>query len=208
MVPPITLQGTGYDRRATRSPLAGSDRPGAGRAGRRTHGGGTAAGGDRQHGAHLPLSTDLDIGLGLLAAATSELENHGLDSPGTVVVVLPPLALGASSLEHTAFCGTLSLMPEAAIGVIEALGERGGEPRRYPPPGVVQQPRRQQGGVIDLAALKLRAAHGMLVVKANYFRFPPAEALPAEELRHGLHGGALETAMMLHLAPGRCAARR
>ncbi|WP_110675502.1 creatininase family protein [Salinicola sp. RZ23] len=153
-----------------------------------------------QHGAHLPLSTDLDIGLGLLAAATSELENHGLDSPGTVVV-LPPLALGAS-LEHTAFCGTLSLMPEAAIGVIEALGEavsRAGIRRL-----VLFNSHGGNKAVIDLAALKLRAAHGMLVVKANYFRFaPPAEALPAAELRHGLHGGALETAMMLHLAPGK-----
>lgn len=57
--------------------------------------------------------------------------------------------------------------------------------------------------VLDLAALKLRVAHRMLVVRwANYFRFaPPPDALPAAELRHGLHGGALETAMMLHLAP-------
>ena len=55
---------------------------------------------------------------------------------------------------------------------------------------------------MDLAALELRAAQRMLVVRAHSFRFPPPpDALPAEELRHGLHGGALETALMLHLAP-------
>ncbi|MGQ7242288.1 creatininase family protein [Salinicola sp. V024] len=146
-----------------------------------------------QHGGHLPLSTDLDIGLGLLEAATEQLE------AGQTVIVLPPLALG-SSLEHTAFAGTLSLMPETAIRVIESLGEavhRAGIRRL-----VLFNSHGGNKAVIDLAALQLRAAHAMLVVKANYFRFaPPAQALPAEELRHGLHGGALETSMMLYLAP-------
>ncbi|WP_110686976.1 creatininase family protein [Salinicola aestuarinus] len=146
-----------------------------------------------QHGAHLPLSTDLEIGNGLLVAALSRLETSAS------VVVLPPLVLGAS-LEHTGFAGTLSLSPEAAIGVIESLGDavnRAGIRRL-----VLFNSHGGNKAVIDLAALKLRAAHAMLVVKANYFRFaPPADALPAEELRHGLHGGALETAMMLHLAP-------
>ncbi|WP_110668117.1 creatininase family protein [Salinicola halophilus] len=146
-----------------------------------------------QHGAHLPLSTDLDIGNGLLAAALTRVD------PASRVVVLPPLALGAS-LEHTGFAGTLSLSPEAAIGVIESLGEavhRAGIRRL-----VLFNSHGGNKAVIDLAALKLRAAHAMLVVKANYFRFaPPVDALPAEELRHGLHGGALETSMMLHLAP-------
>ena len=43
----------------------------------------------------------------------------------------------------------------------------------------------------------------MLVVKAHYLRFPrPADVdLPEREWIHGLHGGALETAMMLHLRP-------
>ncbi|KAA0020700.1 creatininase family protein [Salinicola corii] len=146
-----------------------------------------------QHGAHLPLSTDLDIGLGLLEAAAARL------APDRNVILLPPLALG-SSLEHADFTGTLSLLPETAIAVIEALGEavsRAGIRRL-----VLFNSHGGNKAVIDLAALKLRARHAMLVVKANYFRFtPPAQTLPAEELRHGLHGGALETSMMLHLAP-------
>jgi creatinine amidohydrolase len=54
---------------------------------------------------------------------------------------------------------------------------------------------------MDQAGLALRAEHDLLVVKASYTRFarPTDVDLPDAEWRHGLHGGALETAMMLHL---------
>ncbi len=146
-----------------------------------------------QHGAHLPLSTDLDIGEGLLAAAVAALP---ADFP---LLTLPPLAMGASQ-EHVGFTGTLSLPPAIAIAVIEAYGDsvaRAGVRRL-----VLLNSHGGNKSVADIAALTLRARWGMLVVKADYFRFaPPAHALPPDELRHGLHGGALETSMMLHLAP-------
>lgn len=147
-----------------------------------------------QHGEHLPLSTDLDIALGLLHAALPKLR------PGLPVCVLPPLAVGLS-LEHCAFAGTLSLSPETALASLVELGDsvaRAGFRRL-----VLFNSHGGNKALVDLAALKLRVAHRMLVVRANYFRFapPPPDALPAAELRHGLHGGALETAMMLHLAP-------
>lgn len=146
-----------------------------------------------QHGGHLPLSTDLDIGLGLLAAARARLPD------GFPLFVLPVLAVGASE-EHTAFPGTLSLPPEVAIAVIEAHGDalaRAGVRRL-----VLFNSHGGNKPVMDLAALTLRRRWGMLVIKAHYTRFaPPAVGLPAEELRHGLHGGALETALMLQLAP-------
>ncbi len=146
-----------------------------------------------QHGAHLPLSTDLDIGNGLLREALPLLPF------GFPVTVLPPLAVGAS-MEHTSFAGTLSLAPETALRVI---GELGAATARCGLRRLVLF--NSHGGnrqVADLAALGLRREHALLVVKANYFRFrPPADALPAAELRHGLHGGALETALMLHFRP-------
>ncbi len=148
-----------------------------------------------QHGEHLPLSTDLDIALGLLAAALPQLRE---DLP---ICVLPALAVGLS-LEHSAFAGTLSLSPETALAVVSELGEHVAAAgfRRL----VLFNSHGGNKAVVDLAALKLRAAHRMLVVRANSFRFaPPADVLPADELRHGLHGGALETAMMLHLAPAK-----
>jgi len=42
----------------------------------------------------------------------------------------------------------------------------------------------------------------MLVVRATYFRFgTPDGIFGAEELKHGIHGGAVETSMMLALCP-------
>lgn len=146
-----------------------------------------------QHGAHLPLSTDVDIADGLVAAARARMTRD------IELLVLPTVTVG-SSLEHGDFAGTLSLTPETAIAHLVEVGAsvaRAGIRRL-----VLFNSHGGNKAVVDLAALTLRERHGLLVVKANYFRFaPPDDALPAEELRHGLHGGALETAMMMHLAP-------
>ncbi|MCK9261942.1 MAG: creatininase family protein [Azoarcus sp.] len=146
-----------------------------------------------QHGPHLPLSTDLDIGLALATTAFERLSQR------VPACLLPPLSIGLS-LEHRDYPGTLSLSPETALAVLTELGDsvaRAGFRRL-----VIFNSHGGNKAIVDLAALKLRAAHRMLVVRANYFRFtPPPDALPAEEMRHGLHGGALETAMMLHIAP-------
>jgi creatinine amidohydrolase len=145
-----------------------------------------------QHGPHLPLSTDLDIGLGLLAEACRHLP---IDLP---VSVLPPQTCGTSR-EHARFPGTLSLEPELAM---EAICQHGASVaatgiRRL----VLFNSHGGNSATLDAAALALRADHGLLVVKATYFAFPrpPGLALPDAEWRHGLHGGAVETAMMLHL---------
>lgn len=146
-----------------------------------------------QHGPHLPLSTDLDIADALIGAALTRVQSD------ISVCVLPTMNVGLS-LEHDAFAGTLSLTPETALATLTELGNsvaRAGFRRL-----VLFNSHGGNKAVVDLAALKLRATHRMLVVKANYFRFaPPPDALPAAELRHGLHGGALETSMMLHIAP-------
>ncbi|MBV2263961.1 MAG: creatininase family protein [Thauera sp.] len=146
-----------------------------------------------QHGEHLPLSTDLDIALGLLAAAVPKLR------PGLPLCVLPPFVPGCS-LEHSAFAGTLALGARTALASLVEIGAcvaRAGLRRL-----VLFNTHGGNKALVDLAALELRAAQRMLVVRAHSFRFPPPPgALPAEELRHGLHGGALETALMLHLAP-------
>lgn len=146
-----------------------------------------------QHGPHLPLATDCLIGAGLLDATAGHLP------PDCPVLRLPMLSVG-DSLEHTAFPGTLSLDPETFQRVVTECGA-----------GVARAGVRRlllfssHGGNLagmDVAALRLRHDHRLLVVRWSYFRLPPpADALPAAELRVGLHGGALETALMLHLAP-------
>ena len=150
-----------------------------------------------QHGHHLPLSTDLDIGLGLQQATLDSLQRRGA---AVSALCLPALAVGASD-EHASYPGTLSLPAPLAIATLEAYGDsiaRAGIRRL-----LLLNSHGGNKAVMDLAALTLRRRHAMLVVKATYTRLapPPSDWLPAQELRHGLHGGALETAMMLHLAP-------
>lgn len=146
-----------------------------------------------QHGPHLPLATDLIIGEGLLDAALQTLD------PQSAFLVLPSLAIGASE-EHESFPGTLSLSPSEAVGVIRSIGEsvhRAGIGRL-----VLVNAHGGNHAVMTTAALDLRRRLNMLVVKASYLRFdPPENLLASEELRHGLHGGQAETAIMLHLAP-------
>ncbi len=147
-----------------------------------------------QHGPHLPLSTDLDIGLGLLENAFQHLPS---DFPAWV---LPPQTIG-SSAEHMSFPGTLSLDENLLSRIISTLGDavaRCGVKRL-----LISNSHGGNRRVIDAAGLQLRRASELLVVKSHYFLFPrPAGAdLPNAEWHHGLHGGAIETAMMLHLRP-------
>jgi len=53
-----------------------------------------------------------------------------------------------------------------------------------------------------LVAQDLRAQHGLLVVTTSWSRFGvPDGMFSAEELRHGIHGGAVETSIMLARYP-------
>jgi creatinine amidohydrolase len=147
-----------------------------------------------QHGPHLPLSTDLDIGLGLLAEAFRSLP---ADFPAWA---LPPQPVGCSR-EHGRFAGTLSLEPELLVALIEQIGDglAAVGVRRL----VLSNSHGGNRHVLDDVALRLRDAHDMLVVKASWFRFPrPAFVeIDENEWRHGLHAGLVETAMMMHLRP-------
>lgn len=150
-------------------------------------------GATEQHGHHLPLGTDTTIGLGLQAAMLDAL-------PQTLdVICLPAIRVGASE-EHSSFPGTLSLPARVAIDSLEACGDSvaRADIRRL----MIINSHGGNKAVMDIAALALRKRHAMQVVKATYTRLPAMEgAINADELRRGLHGGLLETAMMLHLAP-------
>ena len=68
-----------------------------------------------QHGPHLPLSTDIEIGRGILEAACARLPE------GFPTRVLPIQSIGASA-EHESYPGTLSLGPEHLIRTICRIG--------------------------------------------------------------------------------------
>ena len=154
-----------------------------------------ALGAIEQHGPHLPLSTDLDIANGLLDRALARVADE------LEVLVLPPLALGASD-EHAGFVGTLSLSARQMHRQLKRIGAAVAAAgiRRL----VLVNAHGGNIGWMGPAALTLRRKHGLLVVKASYMTFrAPDHLLGAEELRLGLHGGQAETAMMLHLHPER-----
>lgn len=148
-----------------------------------------------QHGPHLPLDTDACIAEGVAAAAMRRLPDD------LHVLVMPTLTVGSSD-EHTAFGGTLSYPAETLIAMLGDLGD--GVARAGLRKLIVLNAHGGQPQMVDIAALRLRLRHRMLVVKANTFRFGvPAGLFDDAELRHGIHGGAIETSMMLHLSPER-----
>ncbi|TVR65255.1 MAG: hypothetical protein EA422_04570 [Gemmatimonadales bacterium] len=147
-----------------------------------------------QHGPHLPLSTDAVIAAGLVSEAERHLPSQ------FPLVHLPALEVGAS-LEHEGFPGTLSVPAHLLTDWVVRMGRRlaasGG--RRL----VILNTHGGNRHALEGAALRLRAEAGLLVIPVHYPRFgrPPSVELPDGEWRHGLHGGAVETAMMLHLRP-------
>ena len=146
-----------------------------------------------QHGPHLPLDVDARINEGILAEALART------SAATPLLVLPAFPVGKSD-EHAAFPGTLTLSTETLSRVWFELGEsvhRAGL-RKI----VLVNSHGGQSQLARIVAQDLRVRLGMVAVVANTFGFgEPAGLFPAEELRHGIHGGAVETSLMLHLAP-------
>ena len=59
----------------------------------------------------------------------------------------------------------------------------------------------------EVVARRLRRDHNMLVVLAMNLAqgmnpgSPTADLFPEDEVRYGIHGGALETSLMMHLRP-------
>jgi len=146
-----------------------------------------------QHGPHLPNSVDSDINNGILNAALALLP---AEAP---VLVLPPQMVGKSE-EHNRFPGTLSVPAETLIRHWNAIGDsvaRAGV-RRI----VFFNSHGGNPPVMDIVARDLRVRHGMLAVTANWWNLVDLETwFDPAEIEHGIHGGEIETSMMLHLRP-------
>jgi creatinine amidohydrolase len=146
-----------------------------------------------QHGPHLPLGTDAILTDAVVSAARAKMP------PGATVLRLPTQRIGLSP-EHRAFPGTLTLEPETVIATWSAIGAsvaRAGASRL-----VIVNGHGGQTGLVDVVATRLRVEHAMTVVRATTFRLlGDAVDLGQREARYGLHGGLLETSMMLAVAP-------
>jgi creatinine amidohydrolase len=146
-----------------------------------------------QHGPHLPLETDVMIGQAYLARVRELLPEA---SPTTFLPVQP---VGIST-EHIDFKGTLTLSTETALREWTALGEsvaRAGIRKL-----VIVTSHGGNAAAMMLVAQDLRAHHGLLAVTTSWSRFGVPEGLfPDAEIRHGIHGGAVETSIMLAKYP-------
>ncbi len=142
-----------------------------------------------QHGPHLPLETDVMIGEAYLARVREHL-------PDTVPATFLPIERIGISTEHIDFAGTQTLSTEAALARWKSIGEsvaRAGV-RKI----VIVTSHGGNAAAMTLVAQDLRAYHGMLAVTTSWSRFGVPDGLfDEDELRHGVHGGAVETSIML-----------
>jgi creatinine amidohydrolase len=146
-----------------------------------------------QHGPHLPVGTDTYIAEAYLARVRALLPE---DLP---VAFLPVQQVGASD-EHRAFAGTLTLSPETALRAFIEIGEsvhRAGINKL-----IIINSHGGNIALVDLAALQLRVRHGMVAVHTSWARFGYPDGLFSDaEHTHGIHGGDIETALMLAAHP-------
>jgi creatinine amidohydrolase len=146
-----------------------------------------------QHGPHLPLETDTLIAEAFLARVRNIL-------PQAIPATFMPIQAVGLSTEHIDFPGTLTLSTSVALKSWMELGA-----------GVANAGIRKlvmvtsHGGnsaAMSLVAQDLRAHHGLLAVTTGWHRFGTPDGLFSEdEIRHGVHGGAIETSIMLAAFP-------
>lgn len=146
-----------------------------------------------QHGPHLPVGTDTLIAEGMLdrlrAACPADIDLR----------ILPVQAVGKSN-EHLWAAGTLTLTAETALAAWVQIGlsvARTGIRKLV----IVNS----HGGNLDLVSIlsrELRVRAGILAVKCQWTSFGVPEGMyPAREMAFGIHGGDMETSLMLAFRP-------
>ncbi len=146
-----------------------------------------------QHGPHLPLGVDLFLMQGYIERVLSRLPD---DLP---VLFLPVQPVGAS-IEHADYPGTLTLSASSLLRVLTEIGEcveRAGCRKL-----VLLNSHGGNVPLLNMVAHDLRARLDMLAVTATWHRFGyPDELFSAREQTHGIHGGDIETSLMLSFRP-------
>ncbi len=146
-----------------------------------------------QHGPHLPVGTDTMIAEGMLAQLRRDLPDD-LD-----IRILPLQAVGKSN-EHLHATGTLTLTAHTALSVWTEIGlsvARAGIRKIV----IVNS----HGGNLDLISIlarELRVQAGMLAVKCQWGAFGAPDGMYSyQEDTFGIHGGDVETSLMLAFQP-------
>lgn len=146
-----------------------------------------------QHGPHLPLGVDGFI-------AESYLKRVLALVPEALPVTFLPIQWVGKSDEHLEFPGTLSFSSATAIGAWTEIGE--GVARAGVKKLVIVTSHGGNSSIIDLVARDLRVRFGMLAVAVSWHRLGYPERLFTDVERiHGIHGGDIETSVMLSGRP-------
>ena len=145
-----------------------------------------------QHGPHLPVCAD--------ACANKAVIELMLDriSDELPVTVLPMMPVGKSN-EHSSFPGTLTLEPETLRRLWTEIAEsvhRAGIQKL-----VLYNSHGGHPPIMDIVARDLRVRLGMFVVVVNQWSLYPNDLFPEDEMKYGVHGGSVETSVMLHAQP-------
>lgn len=160
-------------------------------------------GATEQHGPHLPLSVDQVLVDGIVAAALPRVPT---DVP---VLFLPTQQVGYSP-EHARFDGTLTLSASTVIATWIELGEcvaRAGLKKL-----LLFNSHGGQVSLMDIVGRELRARSKLIVYSCSWWNLPLGDDVnglfSAQEHRFGIHGGDIETSMMLALRSERVAMAR
>lgn len=146
-----------------------------------------------QHGPHLPASTDSDIARAMVAACVSNL-------PRTAKVSFLPVEEVGASAEHGDTPGTISRGPHdlaqawfdiAADLTINGIAKL-----------VLVSSHGGNTPVCDMVIQRARIELGMLAVATSWARFGCPDGLFSDdEIALGIHGGDIETSIMLATLP-------
>jgi len=146
-----------------------------------------------QHGPHLPLGVDSYIAEAYLARVRDIL-------PASLPATFLPVQNIGVSVEHLGYPGTLTISAATAIAAWTEIGEslaRAGLRKLV----LVTS----HGGNVtsmESVARDLRTRRDMLAVTVGWHRFGYPEAtFSREEKHHGIHGGDIETSLMLAARP-------
>jgi creatinine amidohydrolase len=146
-----------------------------------------------QHGPHLPVSTDTEIALGMVAEAMRQCPAE-LDA-----LFLPVQSVGKSN-EHIRSPGTLTLTAETALKAWTEIGEavhRAGLRKL-----VFVNSHGGNVALMDVVCRELRVRFDMLAVSSSWSRLgKPPGLYTDKEMTIGIHGGDMETSLMLHFRP-------
>lgn len=150
-------------------------------------------GATEQHGPHLPVSTDSCIAQGMVDAVVARL-------PSSSSAIFLPVMTVTNSVEHTDRPGTLSLGRDLTFTYIMELArnvQRAGVRKL-----VIANAHGGNAGVMIDASHAIRAELAMLCVATNWMRLGlPDGIITADERGLDIHGGRLETSLMLALLP-------